>query len=71
MTVKAAHLCVLPLLDAEKATALVTWAYPVFEVVAQHVYPPESIRKEADDIARKILGIHNRSLTDGITRQAK
>ena len=59
----------LPLSDIEKAKALITWAYPVFDVVAQQVYPPEGVRKEADDMARKVLGIQNWSMTEAIAMQ--
>ena len=50
---------------------LVTWAYPVFDVVAEQVYPPEGVRKEADDMARKVLGIQNWSMTEAIAMQPR
>ena len=66
---KASHLRILPLSDKDKVKALVTWAYPVFDVVAQLVYPPEGVRREADDIVRKTLGVQNWSMTDSIVMQ--
>ena len=60
---KCQKLEMLPLMLEEKAQALVTWVYPVFDVVGGKAYPTEKICSRVDGIARKAIGAKLYGLT--------
>ena len=60
---KCQQLGMLPLTLEEKAQALATWAYPVFDVVGRMVYPTDKICSRVDDVARKAMGAKSYGLT--------
>ena len=66
---KTRQLGTLPLSGIEKVKALITWAYPVFDVVAKLVYPVQQVRTRMDEIARQSLQMANWSMTDSINVQ--
>ena len=47
----------LPLSERERAFAILTWASPVFAVVAKVVYPEVDIRQKVDALTREAMGI--------------
>jgi len=68
--VKAGQLAQLQLSDEEKGRALLTWAYPVFDVVEKLVYQVQQVRVRVDMIARQALRMANWGLTDAINMRA-
>ena len=52
---KAQQLGTLPLTDKGKVAALNTWAYSVFDVLGELVYPVQQVRTRVDSIARQSL----------------
>ena len=61
----------MPLSEAGRAKAILTWACPVFSVVGKVVYPTEEILKKVDALARAVMGIKSWGLTTQILTQRK
>ena len=61
----------MPLSEAERAKAILTWACPVFSVVGKVVYPTEEIQKKVDALARAVMGIKSWGLTTQILTQRR
>ena len=54
-----------------KAQALVTWAYPVFDVVGRMVHPTEKICSRVDEMARKAISAKSYGFTAAHLQQRK
>ena len=61
----------LPLSEEERVQAILTWACPVFSVVAKVVYPNQEVQKKVDALARTVMGIKSWSMTTQIMQQDK
>ena len=61
----------MPISEAERARAILTWACPVFSVVGKVVYPTEEVLKKVDALARAVMGIKSWGLTTQILTQRK
>ena len=61
----------MPISEAERARAILTWACPVFSVVGKVVYPTEEIQKKVDALARAVMGIKSWGLTTQIPIQRR
>ena len=47
----------LPLSEKKRASALLTWASPVFSAVAKVLYPMLEIRQKVDSLSREVMGV--------------
>ena len=70
-TQKMIFLQSLPLSEAERVHAILTWACPVFSVVGKVVYPTQEMQRKVDALARTIMGIKSWSMTTQIILQDK
>ena len=65
------QLVMLLLTLEEKAQALGTWAYPVFDAVGRVAYPSEKICRRVDAMVRKAVGAKPYGLTVAHPQQPK
>ena len=61
----------MPISEAERARAILTWACPVFSVVGKVGYPTDEILKKIDALARAVMGIKSWGMTTQILTQRK
>ena len=61
----------LPLSEAEREKAILTWACPVFSVVGKVVFPTEEVTKKVDALARAVIRIKSWGITTRILTQRK
>mmetsp|Transcript_45448 Transcript_45448/g.81366 ORF Transcript_45448/g.81366 Transcript_45448/m.81366 type:complete len:123 (-) Transcript_45448:346-714(-) len=66
---KAGQLTQRHLSYEEQGRALLTWAYPVFDVVLKLVYPVQQVWVRVDVIVRQAVRMANWGLTDAINMQ--